>query len=648
MAWMSISKNYLISPNRKEISINITKMKLYIINIALLCCGFFGIGQTVNVDSLKSVITATDEPKLRSQLLTNLIVNHITPSRDKDYSIWVDKLCTLSLSDDERFECNRARLKLSLEKRQYSEHLKRAKQLLEEHYVQKDPFKKYRTIGYIIDNFYNQREEDSIIKYTLYAQMNLPEPAEEVYIFDRLAEMHYIKSDYNTATKYVDSALSLSNDYKNPKYRARALYRLAKIQRKTKFYDEALKNYQSSLNILLEKDSISLSIGSTYLEMGRLAKEMRRYTEAIDYLEKSYNVYNNLKRSRSLARIHDEFSALYIKLKDFEEAFYHAFQAVQLKNNINAKIDLKHSYSRLGRLYYLKKDRNIDKALYYLNLSKKLYEEKGTIQQKQFIELYISNAYKLKKDYKSALEHHYRYVTYKDSLQKITNNGLVADLEVKYETLKKENTILLKEEEISKQKITEQNLKIILLIIGLVSAILAGVAISLRRKTLQQKVILQKNMLDAQKMRQNMFHVQEEYQSIIQSSEDQNQQLREQLIQKEYSLSEVQKKLHSKHVLYDEQEFRLHLGKKYNLLSHPHLIRLWESIISGYTVKEYALKEKSKVDTVKKWRAALYKQIKQKHNISSKLTDVRAVIIYVNELRFFEQNNQPIGNQSEE
>jgi len=543
--------------------------------------------QTSKIDSLKNVIELTLDTKLKSELLIDLVTSNMNPS-----------------------------IKILLKEKKYNEHLNIAKQLLNQKYVQEDLLKNYRVHNYIIDNFYNQRKSDSIIKYVFRAQKIIPEPSEAIFIYDRLAEMFYIKADYITATKYADSSLSLCNKFDKLKYKARALYRLAKIQRKTKFYDEALVNFQSSLDILLEKDSLTLSIGGTYLEMGRLSKQVKKYHTALGYLQKAYNVYEKLNRKRSLARIHDEFTVCYIKLKDYENSFYHVNQAIKIKNEINVKSDLKHSYSRLGRLYYLIKNKDFKKAIYYLNLSKKLYQKGGTIEQKMYLELYLYNAHKLKKDLNQALNHYEQYVIYKDSLNQSINKKLIAEAEVKYKTLEKEKDLVIEREKTQIQKNKKQKYFILALTTSLLAASFLLIIGLIQRKKRQQKLSLQSSILEVQRYKQQLFN-------------------------REKEVLQIKKQLNTKLVLYDEDDFRIHLKKKFDLVKHPHLLEIWESILLGYSRKEYAKLTKTSENTIKTWRNELYNRIKKVTNSTLKrFSDKQAVIEYNKELRFFENQAQ--------
>ncbi|MFC4635030.1 tetratricopeptide repeat protein [Dokdonia ponticola] len=563
--------------------------------------------QSSEADSLKSTINSINDPTLKSEFLVDLIRNYIDPKNDLDYPVWVQKLCSLNVSNNIRFECEQAKLKILYTEEKYDDHLYMAKQLLKNEYIQQDKAKRYSINNFIIDNFYYKREEDSILKYLFQSQKFTSKPSEEVYIYDKLAEMYYIKGDFTTATHYVDSVLSIANKFDNSNYKAEGLYRLAKIQRKTKFYDEALVNYQSSLDILLKKDSITRSIGATYLEMAVLSKQMKNFDNALNYLTKAFYIYKKLDRQRTLATIHDEFSVCYIRLKDYETSFFHVNQAIKIKNEINIKSDLKYSYSRLGRLYYLKKEKDFDKAIHYLNLSKELYELKGSVEQKMYLELYFFNAYQLQKNTNQATKHFNQFIKLKDSLNKSINRKAIAESEVKYKTLEKEK-------EIQSNKLliaTKQRNFLISVSIGSFILLLLGLMYFKKRKKENQL----QNIIEHVKQLSNKILYQEE-----------------EAIKRKNNL--------------DSTTFSKHLTKEYNLTKATY--EYWDRQAFGITEKEMETLFDISKSSVQSRRKELYKRLSAKTS-TEEYDRHSSVSLYLEEIvDFMNAKIQSLQSDSEE
>lgn len=463
----------------------------------------------------------------------------------------------------------------------------------------------------------------------------------------QFARYYLNRGQYKESITSLETALSIEDILLIDDQRlGKAYYKLSQVYNDLNDDNSALDNITIAIEKLNPKKNYTL-YGSAYTALGEIYKNKNEHEKALIAYDSAIVYYKVKNRAKTISKVLSAKSISYLNLKEYGKAESTIRQAINLHKTEKDNRALAFAYSRLGNILF-RIDKQSDSAVYYMNESLKIareYNLKSAIKASHYN---LNNFQYERGEYKEARNNLVQAYRYTDTLYSEKLNSRVKDIEFKLERIEDKNTILQKEKEINQQKIKEQKTKITLLVIGFISAILFGIVIYLRRKNLQQKVVLQEYMLEAQKLRQNMFHLQEGHQLAISSSKQYNRELQEQLSQKEHSLAEVQKQLYSRHLLYDEQEFRSHLGRKYNISEHPHLIRIWESIISGYTVEEYALKEKANANTVKKWRTALYKQIKQEHNISSKLTDVRAVIIYVNELRFFEQYNQPLGSQSEE
>jgi tetratricopeptide (TPR) repeat protein len=147
-------------------------------------------------------------------------------------------------------------------------------------------------------------------------------------------------------------------------------YCLAFLNSCLKRQDEAIKFADKSFNklfILNKHQSIwgksygLLFLGMTYKNLGDINKASRMYQQAISYAQETHYTQVKAKAITGLAE-------LYRKQEDFEKAFLHHSESIELLNKIGAKCDLAEGYYQQGLTYQKmadvrKSQENFDNAI---------------------------------------------------------------------------------------------------------------------------------------------------------------------------------------------------------------------------------------------------------------------------------------------
>jgi len=138
---------------------------------------------------------------------------------------------------------------------------------------------------------------------------------------------------------------------------------------------------------------------------------------------------------------YDNIAQHYNTVKDYKKAEYYARKGIELALKYNQKRSLTYSYSALGNAYYYSGDRK--QGMLYLNKALQL-----TIDIKQpyrKMEIYddISVCYASSSDYKEAFFYLTKYRWLVDSLQVRVNEKQIGELQIKYETVKKDEALAL-------------------------------------------------------------------------------------------------------------------------------------------------------------------------------------------------------------
>lgn len=141
------------------------------------------------------------------------------------------------------------------------------------------------------------------------------------------------------AVKYYNKAI---DDFK---FEDELYYKKAKLLKKMKLYDEAIKAYIKGIEIHKQKEEISIYIlGDFYDEISSIYRLMEKYEEAIKWSKKVLETNPNTKYGyENMGRIYDE-------LKDYENAIkYYKMQVnVDKENGINYLL-IAGAYKELGQ-----------------------------------------------------------------------------------------------------------------------------------------------------------------------------------------------------------------------------------------------------------------------------------------------------------
>jgi tRNA A-37 threonylcarbamoyl transferase component Bud32 len=195
---------------------------------------------------------------------------------------------------------------------------------------------------------------------------------------------------------------------------------------------EALKYYQRSLAIAYDIENKKL-ISVNLTNIGNIYKDLNEYDKSLAYSLKSLHMDEELGDKSNMVLSLLSIGESYIKLKNFNKAAGNLERALTIAQEIKAKELIEYSYQNLSELYAAKKE------------------------------------------YQKAFKYHKLYFATNESILNEKGNQQIAEMEVRYDTLKKEkeiavlttnNELLKKNEEIQKLRVSRERIKANLFIIG--------------------------------------------------------------------------------------------------------------------------------------------------------------------------------------
>jgi len=307
-------------------------------------------------------------------------------------------------------------------------------------------------------------------------------------IYSKYLNYYFLNQKHEYTFAYIDSALIFKNTV-SPNKLVKIYTTLAQNSNFIGEFDKAIKTYKTALEICSTnnldrlKSGIFVGLSSSYINQKEFDKAEFNALEAVKWSQKNGSLVNEMHARLGLGK-------LYFETKEVKKALK-CYKAVEDYLRTNSNIILSHALNtNLGRLFRAIK--NYDKAIFYFNenlkintsfnndigmntsrtdialvlLVQKKYDEsiailKENLEHAKRIDnpkmmeqnlLDLSIVYEQKNSLKKALDYRKLYEKWQDSIVSTENLNAISELDIKYQTEKKENEIL----QLSKQKLEDK------------------------------------------------------------------------------------------------------------------------------------------------------------------------------------------------
>lgn len=326
----------------------------------------------------------------------------------------------------------------------------------------------------------------------------------------------YLDIDPSKAVYYAAKSFELNTKIDNQNGIAYALSMTGNAYFYLGEYDKAIENYLKSLEIKTElKDSLAIS--GLKVNIATIHGINKNYGLCLKYNREALHDLRNLNDIKGQARIYNNIGLVHENLQHLDSALFYYEKSLEFKRTLNDKQNMAITLNNIGLVYKQKGD--LQKALSYLqksidlrreikdnygiastltNLSDiysineeyekalKLLDESREIGESLNLKIILKNTYQAyadlfekTKDYAQAFTYFKLYVAVNDSLFNEEKDRRISELQVKYESLEKENDIKLlrQEAENSKLVLEKQTTQQWFLIIGFLFILVCSLTI---------------------------------------------------------------------------------------------------------------------------------------------------------------------------
>lgn len=287
-------------------------------------------------------------------------------------------------------------------------------------------------------------------------------------------------SEFALALDYANRALEIREKLGETNRIAGTLNIIGSIHNKLGNFEDALGFYLRSLE-LLEKDFEPRVKISTLINVGVIYDKLKNYDMAQDYYLEALQLAQNTGNKSAISIVLVNFGSHFLTIKDSEKALSYFLDALEIKEELEEKAGISYCLNNVGLLYYEMED--YAKALEYYRESLSIKEELGDkegmaaslmniamvqvnlknydeaeaimkrtmdmvkrLKSKKLIsEVYqgFADLYAARGDYKKALENYKTFSNFKDELYSEEMSRRIAEMQVKYETEKKERDAVI-------------------------------------------------------------------------------------------------------------------------------------------------------------------------------------------------------------
>jgi signal transduction histidine kinase/DNA-binding NarL/FixJ family response regulator/HPt (histidine-containing phosphotransfer) domain-containing protein len=195
------------------------------------------------------------------------------------------------------------------------------------------------------------------------------------------------------------------------------------------------------------------NIGLNYADSTGSAKNVRGSLDtALLNFRRSAELYQNLADKAQLARVIGNIGAVFERKSQLDSALYHYRTSIALHEASDAASTyMAGAYESLGNLFLSVRQK--DSAFAYLNRAREIDEHAGAKRGLYARYLSLGRAYAEVGDYKNAYDFFNKGTALHDSIFSADKSRILADIETKYQTSKKEAELSSQREELGRQRL---------------------------------------------------------------------------------------------------------------------------------------------------------------------------------------------------
>jgi len=349
----------------------------------------------------------------------------------------------------------------------------------------------------------------------------------------RIGNSYYYKSDYEKAvTYYIQALAEYEKSNEKNSGMANVLNNIGVVYYAWGQHNKALKYYQKSFE-LYEKLNDSLGISKITNNIGNLFFEKKLLDSALVYYQKSIKLKQELKDYTGEALLLNNIGNVYALKKDYKVARNYYLLSLKIYQEHEENYGVALSLINISNLF--KEEQLTDSAFFYIQKALELSDKIDAPDLKLDCFELLTAINEDVGNYKEALNYYRLYVDTKDKIKSQETESAIEELNLKYETEKKEQQIAIQKTQLAQERLLRNGL-ILLVILFIALVILIFKAYRDKQKT-SLKLEEKNKTIEHQKM------ILEEKQKALLDSIHYAQRIQQALLTSEIYIEKVLKRL---------------------------------------------------------------------------------------------------------
>jgi signal transduction histidine kinase len=271
-------------------------------------------------------------------------------------------------------------------------------------------------------------------------------------LYNNIGMVHIRQGKYDLALPLMFDALKAEEELGNQKGISQSYNNLGVIYFYQQNFNRATEYFEKSL-AMEEKIGEPSAIKQAINNLGAIYDYLKDYPKAIEQYQKAFHLNTSLNDKREMATNLHNIAVAYYNLGEFSVSEEYHNQSLEMREEIGDTNGIALAYFNYGEL--LRKNNRFHEAKAYYENGLQIAQENKLLKIKQQIYGAFSALYEQQNDHKLANEYLYKFIAVKDSILNRENNEIIAEVEIKYQTEKKEKELLE-----SRAVIAENELKI--------------------------------------------------------------------------------------------------------------------------------------------------------------------------------------------
>lgn len=328
-------------------------------------------------------------------------------------------------------------------------------------------------------------------KETINFAKTINNPYYEYYAEGNLGSAYIRQANYDSCLMHFMNQLKIAEEHLSDTLIGDALNDMGRYYATVGDLQKAEDFHRKTLAVRI-KSKDSVGIAHSYDNLGIINRELGKFNVSLEYYYKAAAIYAATGDSSDVAFIYNDIGAAFSKLGNTDSGEYYLKKSIGIRERMNELGELAYTYNYLGENYERQGDLKkaelwIKKAL---NLAIQIKNNKQNYQAYES----LSDFFARNNMYDSAYKYIQLHRHLRDSIRRLDNEKLIAELNTQYETEKKEKRIQEQQFEL-----TKKNYWITGIIIFLILAALLSYSYYHRYK-LRQAATLQNTVLKQQEL----------------------------------------------------------------------------------------------------------------------------------------------------